>query len=710
MRPTTWLISLCTVVVASMCAPAAQAQLTNWHGTVSFERTAIESLGSYSHNGTEQSVARLLTPDTVDSTIVHGSANASLDEFETWSDRIICGQLKSIQYTGGGPLTTSYRVQYSGFGNWTVIPQSGELLPARRTETRVDNPLCNPRFPPRTTDAMIPGSLGMATIAAAADAELLTGTFPHTEALPGGSRTSIVTVSLSRRFDTDCDGVPDRTEIPGGQAWDGLCDSDRDGIPNDEDPDDDNDTIPDDIDPDDDNDGSPDTSDPSPNDPDTDDDRKLDGDETRDGTDPQNPDTDGDGELDGDDPYPLTPGDHAPDPDGGPGGGGGGGGGGPTFACSDKRDNDGDGLVDYGRDPGCSGLQDNDEAHCTPYFAKSATAVWLHRQKQMTFDIGVPWCSAGKKAHLRGDLQRVTTFLEPAYPTALQWALESFMNIKFQTAFAQAPTKRFYNTPNGNLIVVVRGRVDACANIVSIALSMLPGAVAKGFSQKAFANLTPAQRLLLARSFANTVVEYLPIALKPYSGLITKILGQAVEHSIEELIDNGIEGWTPDLCVATWQPEMTFTLRPDGTGRADLGDLQGSGGYWHGFAQNELSLDGGGKKQKSKPPALIAGDQLKLGSALRNGVEPAVTCASACRIDATLTKQRGAARAAKVQIVASGKARLSRAGTKRLELRFSRQAKRTLRHARRVRLTLNVRVRQGSRSTRLTRKIVLLRA
>ena len=80
MRPITWLISLCTVVVASMCAPAAQAQLTNWHGTVSFERTAIESLGSYSHNGTEQSVARLLTPDTVDPTIVHGSANASLDD------------------------------------------------------------------------------------------------------------------------------------------------------------------------------------------------------------------------------------------------------------------------------------------------------------------------------------------------------------------------------------------------------------------------------------------------------------------------------------------------------------------------------------------------------------------------------------------------------------------------------------------------------
>jgi hypothetical protein len=35
-------------------------------------------------------------------------------------------------------------------------------------------------------------------------------------------------------------------------------------------------------------------------------------------------------------------------------------------ACSDAYDNDGDGLVDYGQDPGCYGPQDNDEYNAPP--------------------------------------------------------------------------------------------------------------------------------------------------------------------------------------------------------------------------------------------------------------------------------------------------------------------------------------------------------
>jgi hypothetical protein len=47
------------------------------------------------------------------------------------------------------------------------------------------------------------------------------------------------------------------------------------------------------------------------------------------------------------------------------GGGGGGGGGGAMAQCFDTRDNDGDGLIDYPNDPGCTGISDNEETDVT---------------------------------------------------------------------------------------------------------------------------------------------------------------------------------------------------------------------------------------------------------------------------------------------------------------------------------------------------------
>jgi hypothetical protein len=44
-----------------------------------------------------------------------------------------------------------------------------------------------------------------------------------------------------------------------------------------------------------------------------------------------------------------------------PAGGGGGGGGGARAQCFDTRDNDGDGLIDYPNDPGCTSISDNEE-------------------------------------------------------------------------------------------------------------------------------------------------------------------------------------------------------------------------------------------------------------------------------------------------------------------------------------------------------------
>ena len=444
--------------------------------------------------------------------------------------------------------------------------------------------------------------------------------------------------------------------------------------------------------------------DPNDSDTDTDDDGSDDREETDRGTSPTNPDTDGDGKLDGEDPDPLTP--DEPDPGTGPGGGGGGGGGGETFACSDKKDNDGDGLVDYGGDPGCQGLQDNDESHCTPYFSKTETRVKLYGQTQMTFDIGVPWCSDGKQAHLRTNLGNVTSFLEPAYPTGLQWALESFLNLTFQTAQAQVPTKRFYNTPNGNLTVIVRGKVDACADILATVLSALPFPIAKHYSKAAFAKLSPSQQVARAKKLDDDIVEHLPSGVLLYKTVVKQLLEEAIDTGVGELIEYGLQDWTPDFCTATWQPEMTFTLRPNGTGNAYLTDLQGPGSYWHKWASSELTMNGAGAKSKPTKPALIAGKTLELKKALKKGIEPAVTCTAACRIDAKVIKPAGGR--TKV-IVASGKAKLPAEGTKRVKLKFTPKAKKTLKSARRVKLTLSVSVRQGSTTTRKTSKLTLLR-
>ena len=52
----------------------------------------------------------------------------------------------------------------------------------------------------------------------------------------------------------------------------------------------------------------------------------------------------------------------SPPPGGNGGGGGGGGGGGSAADCFDKKDNDGDGLIDLA-DPGCSNIFDDDETN-----------------------------------------------------------------------------------------------------------------------------------------------------------------------------------------------------------------------------------------------------------------------------------------------------------------------------------------------------------
>lgn len=89
-----------------------------------------------------------------------------------------------------------------------------------------------------------------------------------------------------------------------------------------------------------------------------------------DGEEPNLMNSDDTGVTDDEEPNLLNPGSSGtsddpsnPTPPGGTSGGGGGGGGGgrTVFQCNDGADNDGDGLVDYPADPGCSQSRDDTE-------------------------------------------------------------------------------------------------------------------------------------------------------------------------------------------------------------------------------------------------------------------------------------------------------------------------------------------------------------
>ena len=65
------------------------------------------------------------------------------------------------------------------------------------------------------------------------------------------------------------------------------------------------------------------------------------------------------------------------------GGGGGGGSSSKKALCNDRKDNDGDGLIDYPNDQGCSSIADNDETDeiCEEYWTCSSWSKCLNNQQ-----------------------------------------------------------------------------------------------------------------------------------------------------------------------------------------------------------------------------------------------------------------------------------------------------------------------------------------
>lgn len=106
----------------------------------------------------------------------------------------------------------------------------------------------------------------------------------------------------------------------------------------------------------------------------------------------------------------------------------------------------------------------------------------------------------------------------------------------------------------------------------------------------------------------------------------------------------------------------------------------------------------------------------RMGTALSRGLAASATCDEACSVRSTATissrdaRRLGLARSsARSVTVARGSGRLEAAGSKRVTVRFTRAAKRRLRRARRVTLTVRTRIVDGAGNARTLSQRVRLR-
>jgi hypothetical protein len=109
-------------------------------------------------------------------------------------------------------------------------------------------------------------------------------------------------------------------------------------------------------------------------------------------------------------------------------------------------------------------------------------------------------------------------------------------------------------------------------------------------------------------------------------------------------------------------------------------------------------------------PAFRLTSPTSLRRSLRRGIRLSVTCPSRCSASATATIGARAARRLRTgRVVARGSAaRIEAGAAKALKLRFTATARKRLRSAHRVKLTLSVRYRDASGATsRSSRKLVL---
>lgn len=100
----------------------------------------------------------------------------------------------------------------------------------------------------------------------------------------------------------------------------------------------------------------------------------------------------------------------------------------------------------------------------------------------------------------------------------------------------------------------------------------------------------------------------------------------------------------------------------------------------------------------------------KLATVLKSGLPVTVTCNQACTLSVTVTapKPKGAS-AAKVTVVAKGNGKLATAGKKTIRVRFTTQAKKAYRTAKKLKLTVNVQAKNAAGVKTTIKKSVSLK-
>ena len=225
------LAAVLTVLCVACVTPAAQAQTDGWHGTMSGRLqvhetgTGIGVLGTpwtSTFNRIAESSATLTRPVPGG---VHGSGTGSSSGLQTviFDGPTSCGDSLGGSFEGSGPLEFDPVVVSIGFinGHWRIgaeiksVPSIHTIFggcgnsSTETNDTVWGNSVLPLEIPGSPTDEEIHGTFDAPEWAHVTAEEIITPTRHYVS-------TAQIAVDLSRKLDTDGDGIPDITELETG--------------------------------------------------------------------------------------------------------------------------------------------------------------------------------------------------------------------------------------------------------------------------------------------------------------------------------------------------------------------------------------------------------------------------------------------------------------------------------------------------------------
>ena len=212
-------LGLLLILGAYVSEAPAQEPYDWWHGTLTREVVTTQE-GATFDSRTETTSTIVLTGPVPDENEEHstGQSAGSVDAVTDYPQAILCGQLLKEEYKGAGPYLNQisdpidYRIWYGGGAVWHIQAVGGSnLINSLTTTTRVNPPGCNQ--PPVSQDSTFPIPQPLGDPPGGSSAEWLYLSDEDMTPVPGGETVTTTTINLSRRYDTDCDGTDDLTEL-----------------------------------------------------------------------------------------------------------------------------------------------------------------------------------------------------------------------------------------------------------------------------------------------------------------------------------------------------------------------------------------------------------------------------------------------------------------------------------------------------------------